>query len=303
MQPCLERNESNPLNFNDIYISIPASDKGKRLDVAIAEHTPLSRRRIRKAIDDGGVYVNKRRCRKAGLQLSGGERIRIVTLDGETPAPFSPEQVLWRQDDLLLLNKKSGQYAQEALHRSRGTLPLDIADWLGLRGEAAKNVRPVHRLDRGTSGLMLYATSSDQLHRLQALWGECAEKEYLAVVEPAPSWQARRITHPIGKRRNRHGCYRVDKEGRACDSEAEVLDRRENRALLKLVPHTGRTHQLRVHLAAEGCPILGDARYGGRPHARLMLHARRLIVRPPALDRTHQWEIAPDSNGKEDWAW
>ena len=274
-----------------------------RLDAAIAGRTPLSRRRIRKAIDDGGVYVNRHRCRKAGLRLNGGERIRIVTLEDERLVPFSPRQVLWREGALLLIHKRSGQYAQQALHRSRGVLPAEIAEWLGLHGNAAKDVRAVHRLDRGTSGLLLYSASPGQCTQIQAQWRECVDKEYLAVVEPAPAWQTRRITHPIGKRRNRRGCYRVEANGRACDSEAEVLERRGNRALLRLTPHTGRTHQLRVHLAAEGSPILGDARYGGRAHARLMLHARSLIVRPPALDRTHRWETAPDSFDKEDWLW
>ncbi|MDQ6986237.1 MAG: RluA family pseudouridine synthase, partial [Mariprofundaceae bacterium] len=270
-------------DFHDITVTLHAEDKGKRLDIALSACTPLSRRRIRTAIDDGGVYVNKRRCRKAGLQIKGDERIRIVILENETLIPFCAEQILWRQNDLLLINKRSGQYAQEALHRSRGTLPAEIAASLGLSGDAARKLRPVHRLDRDTSGLMLLSSAPEQLNHLQAQWHDCVEKTYLAVVEPVPTWETRRIKHSIGKRRNRHGCYRVDAAGRACDTAAEVLERRGNRALLRLTPHTGRTHQLRVHLAAEGCPILGDARYQGKPHARMMLHAYRLCVQPPAL--------------------
>jgi len=289
--------------YQDISITIDRQDAGKRLDQALSEHLPLSRRRIRTAIDDGGVYVNKRRCRKAGLTVKGGERIRLVILEQEKTVPFSEQQVLWRGDDLLLINKRSGQYAQEALHRSKGTLPAEVATWLGLTGEAAKTLRPVHRLDRDTSGLMLLSRSPKQLNHLQAHWSACVQKTYLAVVEPSPDWEEKRITLAISARRNKNGCYRPDPSGRACDTSARVLQRRGTRALLELIPHTGRSHQLRVHLAAEGCPILGDARYGGKPHARMMLHAYRLCVQPPALNETHHWEISPEINKKEDWQW
>ncbi|MDX8392895.1 MAG: RluA family pseudouridine synthase [Mariprofundaceae bacterium] len=294
---------SSNSDFHDINITLPDEQQGERLDMALAACMPLSRRRIRAAIDDGGVYVNKRRCRKAGLKTKGGERVRLVIVENENLIAFSAEQVLWQKNDLLLINKRSGQYAQEALHRSRGTLPAEIATWLGLSGDAARKLRPVHRLDRDTSGLMLFSSSPEQLNHLQAQWHDCVEKTYLAVVEPAPTWEKRRITHPISKQRNRHGCYRVDTAGRACDTNAEVIERRANRALLRLTPHTGRTHQLRVHLAAEACPILGDARYRGKSHARMMLHAYRLCVQPPALIETHRWDIAPDTVRKEDWLW
>jgi len=294
---------SKSSDFHDIRITLSPADKNKRLDIALSEHTPLSRRRIRTAIDNGGVYINKRRSRKAGGKVKGNERIRLVMLENETLIPFSEQQVIWQQGNLILINKYSGQYAQEALHRSRGTLPMEIAAHLGLQGEAAKLLRPVHRLDRATSGLMLFSTSPEQLNHLQAHWHNCVEKTYLAVVEPVPEWETRRITHSISKQRNRLGCYRIDNQGRACDTSAKVLERRGKRALLELTPHTGRTHQLRVHLAAEGCPILGDSRYAGKKHARMMLHAYRLCVQPPALNEIHRWEANPDSTRKEDWQW
>jgi 23S rRNA pseudouridine1911/1915/1917 synthase len=290
-------------DFQDMSLTLGKGDAGKRLDNALGEHLPLSKRRIRTAIDDGGVYVNKRRCRKAGLILAGGEHIRLLILDHEILLPFSENQLLWRDHDLLLINKHAGQYAQEALHRSKGTLPAEIAAWMGLTGIAAQNLRPVHRLDRDTSGLMLLASSPARLKHMQAHWATCVEKTYLAVVEPSPAWDEKRIRLAIAAKRNRHGCYRPDPAGRACDTSACVVQRKGTRALLELTPHTGRSHQLRVHLAAEGCPILGDARYAGRPHARMMLHAYRLCVQPPALKETHRWEISPENNGKEDWQW
>jgi len=294
---------SDTTTYHDLKLTLPADAADKRLDNALGELLSLSKRRIRTAIDDGGVYVNKRRCRKAGLVVKGGEQVRLVMLDNETLIPFSEQQVLWQQGDLLLIHKRVGQYAQEALHRSKGTLPNEIAAWLGLHGEKAQLLRPVHRLDRDTSGLMLLCRSPKQLNHIQANWASCVEKTYLAVVEPAPEWNEKRITLAIAAKRNKNGCYRPDPEGRACDTSVKVLERRGNRALLELTPHTGRSHQLRVHLAAEGCPILGDSRYGGKAHSRMMLHAYRLCVQPPALNEIRHWEISPEINAKEDWQW
>lgn len=291
-----------PAGFQDFSLTLPPADAGKRLDGALSEHLPLSRRRIRSAIDDGGVYLNRKRCRKAGMSVKGGERVRLVILEHESLIPFSEDQLLWRDRDLLLINKRAGQYAQEALHRSRGTLPVEISAWLGMNS-TMQALRPIHRLDRGTSGLMLLTSSPDRLNHMQAHWAACVEKTYLAVVEPAPAWEEKRIRLAIAATRNRHGCYRPDPAGRSCDTSARVVQRKAARAMLQLVPHTGRSHQLRVHLASEGCPILGDARYGGRPHARMMLHAYRLCVQPAALKETHRWEVSPDNNSKEDWQW
>ena len=285
--------------FTDISITIASNTGNGRLDMVMADHFPFSRRRIRRAIEDGGVYVNRRRCRKAGLRLKGGERIRLVMLEGEKLIPFSPDQILWQEDSLYLIHKRVGQYAQEALHRSCGTLPTEMAAYLNLNAKRAGQLRPVHRLDRDTSGLMMLCTSPDMLQKLQRQWHTSVEKTYLAIVEPSPDWDTKMIQARIASGRDHHGRYHVSVDGRACKSEASVLERNGKRALLKLIPHTGRTHQLRVHLAHAGCPILGDARYGGAPHTRMMLHAYRLCIHPPALSRRHDWKIDPEEN----WQW
>ncbi len=277
-------------------LTVPGAGDGQRLDVVLAQGVSMSRRRIRRVIEDGGVYLNRHRCRTAGRTVRTGDRLRIVCLDGETLVPFRPEQILWSQDSLILVHKQSGQYAQEALHRSRGTLPAELALHLGLK---ADDVRPVHRLDRGTSGLMLFATDPATLQHLQRHWASSVQKSYLGVADPAPDWQHRRIDLPIGTRRDAQGRYAVDPAGRACDSEAGIIERRDGRALVRLIPHTGRTHQLRVHMAALGCPLLGDSRYGGRPHPRLMLHAHTLSLEPPAWPEAMEWHADP----KEDWIW
>lgn len=287
------------MSFQDIQLTVPPQKPPVRLDQYIPQSTDISRRRARKAIDEGGVYLNRKRCRKAGQLLRGGEKLRIVLLEGETLTPFSSEQLIWQQPPFFLIHKRSGQYAQEALHRSKGTLPDELAAYLDLPKITAKELRPVHRLDRDTSGLMLFCSDATALQHLQAHWHSHVKKAYLAIVSPAPAWDAIRITEPISKKRDKAGRYAVTPDGRACDTEAEVIERRDNAALLRLIPHTGRTHQLRVHLSHIGCPILGDSRYGGRSHSRMMLHAYMLTIEPPALPQGKSWQVEPE----EDWQW
>ncbi|MDX8410499.1 MAG: RluA family pseudouridine synthase [Mariprofundaceae bacterium] len=287
--------------FSDVRFSITEEDAGRRLDQVLADKAGLSRRRIRRAIDDGGVYVNRKRCRKAGLICRAGSVLRLVMLDDECLKPLRDKQILWHKDGLTLIHKYAGQYAQEALHRSRGTIPVELAAMLGLSPVQARLLRPVHRLDRGTSGLMLLCWQPELLNHLQKHWRDCVNKQYLAVVSPLPDWQRQRLRQPISAVRDTGGRYAVDEhKGRTCDSEAEVLETRQNRALLRLTPHTGRTHQLRVHLAHAGHPILGDRRYGGASHARMMLHAHGLCVHPPALPAEMDWQVEPD---EENWTW
>ncbi len=285
--------------FQDFRASVLPELARQRLDQGLAQMFELSRRRSRRAIDEGGVYLNGKRCRTAGRKLNGGDKLRIVLLEGEKLVPFDPLQLIWQKDSLYLIHKRSGQYAQEALHRSQGTLPDELVRHLELPPQVATRLRPVHRLDRDTSGLMLFSSDPQQLQRIQKHWHTCTEKKYLAIVEPAPEWNTQHIRLAIGSKRDSRGCYPVSEQGRACDTEATVLERHGRRAMLELIPHTGRTHQLRVHLSALGCPILGDVRYGGKAFKRMMLHARDLRIIAPALPETHAWNAPTE----EDWQW
>jgi len=288
--------------FHDLCAICGRTQQGMRLDQALADVLQLSRRRSRRAIDEGGVYLNRKRCRTAGRTVNNGDALRVVMLDGEKLTPFTADQLIWQQAPLYLIHKRSGQYAQEALHRSRGTLPDELARHLKLTPLQASDLRPVHRLDLGTSGLMLFSADPQQLQLLQKNWHNIASKSYLAVVEPAPTWDSQHITLAIAKQRDKQGRFHISEQGRACETDAQVMERRNDRALIKLIPHTGRTHQLRIHLAALGCPILGDTRYGGKAHRRLMLHAEKLSLIAtglPALPETITWNIPP----QEDWQW
>ncbi len=288
--------------FEDIKLHIPSEQGGQRLDSALAAIAPYSRRRLQRAIDEGGVYLNKKRCRKAGRIIQGGEKVRIVVLDDEKLVPFSAEQIVWQDKAWVLVHKKAGQYAQEALHRSKGTLPYELAMALQLTPVQNKHLRPVHRLDKGTSGLMMFCYEPKALQHLQQKWQHAVDKTYWAVVSPAPSWDEMLIETAISAKADRAGRYHVDNQGRASKTEAFVEQRKDGKALLKLVPHTGRTHQLRVHLASLGCPILGDARYGGKKHGRMMLHAQTLHIKGYAM-RSKETELVWSVEPEGDWIW
>lgn len=288
--------------FEDIKLTIPLEEGGQRLDSALAAISVFSRRRLQRAIDEGGVYLNKKRCRKAGRIIQGGEKVRIVMLDDEKLVPFSEEQVVWRDKSWILVHKKAGQYAQEALHRSKGTLPYEIGIALRLTPVESKNLRPVHRLDKGTSGLMMFCYDPKALQHLQQKWKHAVDKAYLAVVSPAPNWDEQLIESAISAKADRQGRYHVDVHGRISKTQAFVLERKGNRALVRLLPYTGRTHQLRVHLASLGCPIVGDTRYGGKKNDRMMLHAQVLRVKGYAMrskETYFEWSVEPEG----DWQW
>ncbi|MDX8387113.1 MAG: RluA family pseudouridine synthase [Ghiorsea sp.] len=289
-------------SFEDIKFVIPLEEGGQRLDSALAAISPFSRRRVQRAIDEGGVYVNKKRCRKAGRLIQGGEKIRFVILDGEELEPFTEEQIIWREKSWTLVHKKANQYSQEALHRSKGTLVYELSMALDLKPVDMKLLRPVHRLDRATSGLIMFSHDPKALQHLQHHWHQAVEKEYVAVVSPAPSWSEILIEEPISAKADKAGRYHVSDSGKASKTEAFVLEVRDNKALIRLVPHTGRTHQLRVHLAHLGCPIVGDRRYGGKKQSRMMLHAQTLKIKGYAMrskEPQHSWSVEPEG----DWSW
>ncbi|MBF0282399.1 MAG: RluA family pseudouridine synthase [Zetaproteobacteria bacterium] len=265
----------------------------------LANHSPFSQQRIERAIVEGGVYINKKRCDQPETALQMGDQLRMVLLNQEILVPFSHAQLIWVHRDLCMIHKRSGQYAQEALHRARGTLPDEISSYFATLRGIEKNFRPVHRLDRETSGLMLFSANPKQLCQLQTHWQGSANKVYLAVISPAPKWDMQTIDLPLSTKANQKGQYTVDQQGRYATSIVQVLRREQHRALVQLIPKTGRTHQLRVHLSHIGHAIIGDQRYGGESHHRLMLHAHKLNITAPALPQPQQWIAEPE----KDWQW
>ncbi len=289
-------------------LTLPAELAGLRLDQALARVLPqYSRARLKSWIDLGSVRVEGRASRGRD-KVAGGEQVRIeARLAAE--ATVAPEalalDVVFEDRALLVINKPAGLVVHPgAGHPSRtlqnALLALDPA--LAVVPRAGL----VHRLDRDTSGLLLVARTVEAHTRLAAaLAAHGIERRYLAICTGVMTG-GRRIEEPIGRHRTSRTRMTVRRDGRAAVTHVKVVRRFRAHTLIEAQLETGRTHQIRVHLAHIGHPLVGDPVYGGRrriPPAsgpaliealdsfkRQALHAARLQLDHPRTGRTMQWE-------------
>ncbi len=231
----------------------------------------------------------------------------------EPAAEAIPLEIVFEDEHLLVLDKPAGLVVHPGAGRASGTLVNAllhrVKDLSGVGGVLRPGI--VHRLDRGTSGLLVVA-KDDASHRALAAQfaSRAVEKEYLALVLGVPAPRQGEIDKPIGRHPVQRKRMAVRSGGREARSSYRVLEAFDGAALLRVTIHTGRTHQIRVHLAAIGHPVAGDAIYGGgrRPPAaaaalalldRPALHAARLAVDHPADGRRLRFEspLPPDIEG------
>lgn len=242
----------------------------------------------RACIERGGAFVGGRRVRDPQRAVRAGER---VELDLRDPAPASRPALLHLDRLVLAVDKPAGVLAQEG--RSGGpALPDLCSQLLRERGEPDSALL-VHRLDRGTTGVTVLArTKAAQAALLDEFRQGRAVKEYVAVCVGAPPSDELASDLALGPDPAVPGKRRPDPRGETAHTGFRVLRRLRGAALMAAFPRTGRTHQVRVHLAALGLPLAGDARYGGARAltlpdgqrldlARPLLHASSLRVRHP----------------------
>jgi 23S rRNA pseudouridine1911/1915/1917 synthase len=269
-----------------LTLAVAPADARERLDRFIAARGGISRGEARRAIDAGGVFLDGRRCKVAGRTLHPGQQVVVNLAEGGRAALAAVDleraRLLYADDDLAAVDKPAGVPAQPTLTSDRGTLPDLVATLLGAP------VTLVHRLDRETSGVTVLARTKAAAAALaEAFRTGTPSKTYLALCARAPSPEAGRVDAPLGKDPARAGLRRVDPKGDPAATGYRTLRAGPGGALVEARPETGRTHQIRVHLAHLGAPLLGDARYGGPRRVgeiaipRVMLHARRLELRHP----------------------
>lgn len=297
----------------------PATDGGvgTRLDVfwcARLADLEVSRPRVRAAIEAGLATVDGTVCRKPGLKLRGGERLAISLpqVASETVAEAGTLGVLYADEHLLVLDKPAGLTVHPAPGLPEGTLVNRLLHhYPGLRDMAGERPGIVHRLDKDTSGLLLVALTDPVRLALSADFAaRQVHKTYLALVHGRPEGKGGDIRLSIG----RDPKYRTKmtvphKGGHPAHSRwRPVWTAPDGSAsLLEVVIFTGRTHQIRVHMAALGHPIVGDAVYGPHHHAawkrrggaiarlatRQMLHAWKLTFTHPVLGREMSFRCPP----------
>ena len=264
--------------------------EGHRLDAWLAQRLPsFSRSRLQALIDEGHVMLDRARTRPSARLRTG----QVVRVHVPAPAPAEPQPedipivVVYEDAHLVVVNKPAGLVVHPGAGTSRGTLVnallRHVRDLSGVGGVLRPGI--VHRLDRGTSGLLVVA-KDDETHRSLArqFAGRTVEKEYAALVLGAPARAAGEVDAPIGRDPvHRQKMSVRAPRGREARTSWRVEERFDGAALLRVRIHTGRTHQIRVHLASVGHPVAGDAVYGGtRPPSSRRAAARDALL---ALDR------------------
>jgi 23S rRNA pseudouridine1911/1915/1917 synthase len=282
--------------MNEQQIEFTVDEAGERLDKLIVNQVgdSLSRAQIQTLIKDGQVTVNGAQV-KPGVKLRGGEQIRVsipARPDNETVQPEAiPLKVMFEDKDIAVIDKPAGMTVHPGLGNETGTLvSAMLAKWpeIGKMNTNEKRVGIVHRLDKDTSGLMVIAKNDVSRRRLMAQFQErTVQKTYIALLEKTPPTQTGRIEAAIGRDPNQRKRMAVVRGGKPAVSEYRVIERgfKGDQALVRVNLLTGRTHQIRVHMAFIGCPIVGDSVYGFRKQRmklkRHFLHAAELCFNHP----------------------
>ena len=266
-------------------------EKADRLDKFLVTCLPeFSRARLQGLIDEGFVTINNVRAKKSGQSIDPGAEIEVRI---PPPVPSGlvgediPLDIIFENDDLLIVNKPAGMVVHPAAGHDSGTLVHAVLgydpDLEGICGEERPGL--VHRLDKETSGLIMLA-KNERAHRwLQDQFRlRTVEKTYLALVDGMPPTPTGRVEASIGRdpsHRKKMAIVTAGK-GREAVSEYKTLEAFKNHTLLEFHPHTGRTHQIRLHCQFLGCPIVGDSIYGRKNPTvdldRHFLHAYRLKI-------------------------
>jgi 23S rRNA pseudouridine1911/1915/1917 synthase len=230
----------------------------------------LSRAAARRLIAAGAVFLNGRRCRVASRTVRPGDRLRIETSVPDT-TPGAELAILHLDDALVAVDKPPGMPSAPTRAASAGTALELLRAELRRRSGPPSGLWSVHRLDADTSGVLLFARTRAAAAALSAAFRrrEVVKIYRARVVGRLPATNGS-IEQPLVARAGRAA---VDPRGRPARTDWRSIGEREDHSVVEVTPHTGRMHQIRVHLAALGCPIVGDRLYGGPRAARLMLHA------------------------------
>ncbi len=285
-------------------IELTVDRSGERLDSFLTRRCPdLSRNQVHRLIAEELVTVSNRQV-KPSLRLARGDQV-IARIQPPQPLQLAPETIpltiIYQDDDIIVIDKPAGLVVHPAPGHPSGTLVNAILalcpDLTGIGGTLRPGI--VHRLDKDTSGLLVVA-KNDRAHRslVRQLKEREVHKTYLALVRGAPQPVEGVIDSPIGRNPRNRKKMAVLANGRDAASRYRTLQLWDDYTLLAVEPITGRTHQIRVHLAAIGHPVVGDITYGGRSALinRQFLHAHRIAFQLPTSERSIEFEspLPPD---------
>ena len=278
-------------NEKDSVEVVSESDGGKRIDVLLSEIASVSRSRAQDWIASGNVLLNGKVCKKRDLVKAGD----LLEYDDPEPEPIDclpqdlPIDIVYEDGDLLVVNKPQGMVVHPAPGNPDGTLVNALLYHCGERLSSINGkIRPgiVHRIDKDTSGLLIVA-KTDEAHN--GLAEQIAKHDFTRIYEAVCAGTFREpegvIDLPIAKAPGATVRRIVSTEGKPSRTRYRVLEERDGKALILLELETGRTHQIRVHLSAIGCPVRGDFLYGTeQPEeypGRFALHSAMIAAEHP----------------------
>lgn len=285
---------ANELSSEPVELIVDEEFADSRLDWFLAQQFPgFSRVQLRRAIDADGVRVNGKKT-KASSHVHAGQRVSVLLPDIPQEGPQAediPLDVLFEDCQIAAINKPPGMVVHPAKGHWSGTLASALRYHFEHLSSLGGPIRPgiVHRLDRDTSGVIVVA-KTDEAHRQLALQFEqrTVDKEYFAIVAGRPDRDRDTIDQPIGPHphtREKMAIRPSASASREARSFYEVVERFDGFATVRISPKTGRTHQIRVHLAHIGCPVLCDKQYGGRSLITLGELSRDADLQEPLLSR------------------
>ena len=275
---------------------------GQRLDKVLVEFlSDKSRTYISKLIEDGNVSVNDKQA-KASMKVKAGDTIAVDIPEVkplEISAENIPLNVIYEDNDILIIDKPQGMVVHPSNGHNEGTLVnaiLNHCDSLsGINGVARPGI--VHRIDKDTSGLICIAKNDEAHHKLaEQLADHTMNREYIALVRGVIKENKGTIDMPIGRHRGDRKKMAVNKDnGKPAITNFEVIKRFENHTLIRCKLVTGRTHQIRVHMAEIGYPVEGDPLYAGRHYDKLykngqLLTAVKLTLIHPSTNKEMTFE-------------
>ena len=287
--------------------TVTGAAEAGRFDLAVSAVAGISRAHAQRLISDGRALVDGRRARSSD-RLRGGEQVSVILSAPPDPTlvPESiPLRIAYEDAAMLIVDKPAGLVVHPSAGHSSGTLVHALLGRARDAGQPLGSIagveRPgiVHRLDKDTSGLLLVAKTDAAQASLMRQFGERSiEKEYVALVRGAPPALRGRIEAPVGRDPRDRQRMAVVAGGRDSVTHYALIGSAAGYSLLTLQPRTGRTHQIRAHLAYLRLPIAGDLRYGGGigPGGleRQFLHAARLrLLRPTDGARLRAWSELP----------
>ena len=284
---------------------IVEDNEGIRIDSYLSEKLELSRSKVQKLIKEDKVKVNGKIVNNSYLVKIDDEIIVDDNLDYSinVEAEDIPLDIVYEDDDLLIINKESGMVVHPAPGHYTGTLVNALL--YKYKNLAGDKFRPgiVHRLDKDTSGLMIVAKNEEMLEKISLMISKKeVERKYLAIVDGLIKHDTGEIDAPIGRdRNNRQKMAVTDVNSKEAITHFKVLERFNNNTYIECILDTGRTHQIRVHLAYVGYPVNNDPLYGKGKCTDFgqMLHSYSIKFNHPRTGKEIKYEVEPPKEFKD----